>query len=110
MDDLVDRLQSTRVNLPAGSVDLDTAASPGVPASSTMSRDAFESIVGKCQEYIRAGDVFQVVPSQRMERHTEVDPFAIYRALRIVNPSPYMIYMQSPELVLVASSPEKPCW
>ena len=109
MDDLVDRLQSTRVNLPAGSVDLDTAAVPSVPCSATMDRDQFRSIVRKCQDYIRAGDVFQVVPSQRMERHTQVDPFAIYRALRIVNPSPYMIYMQSPELVLVASSPEILC-
>ena len=109
MDGLVDRLQSTRVNLPAGSVDLDTAASPSVPERTTMSREKFESIVEKCQSYIRAGDVFQVVPSQRLERHTDVDPFAIYRALRIVNPSPYMIYMQSPELVLVASSPEILC-
>lgn len=109
MDDLVDRLQSTRVNLPAGSVDLDTAAVPSVPCSATMDREQFRSIVRKCQDYIRAGDVFQVVPSQRMERHTQVDPFAIYRALRIVNPSPYMIYMQSPELVLVASSPEILC-
>ena len=74
-----------------------------------MTRAEFESIVERCQEYIRAGDVFQVVPSQRMERHTAVDPFAIYRALRIVNPSPYMIYMQSPEVVLVASSPEILC-
>ena len=109
MADLVDRLQSTRVNLPAGSVDLDTSASPGIPESSTMTRAEFKGIVEKCQDYIRAGDVFQVVPSQRMERHTDVDPFAINRALRIVNPSPYMIYMQSPELVLVASSPEILC-
>lgn len=109
MADLVDRLQSPSVRLPAGSVDLDPAANPAGGMTSSMSREAFEGVVEQCQAYIRAGDVFQVVPSQRFERETTVDPFAIYRSLRIVNPSPYMIYMQSPELVLAASSPEILC-
>jgi anthranilate synthase component 1 len=74
-----------------------------------MTREQFESAVESCREYIRAGDAFQVVPSQRFERTTASDPFAIYRALRIVNPSPYMIYMQTPESILVASSPEILC-
>ena len=109
MAQVIDRLQSPNVHLPAGSVDLDPSASPAGAMKSSMTQAEFESVVEKCQEYIRAGDVFQVVPSQRFERETNVDPFAIYRALRIVNPSPYMIYMQSPEVVLAASSPEILC-
>ena len=109
MDGMISRLQSPSVCLPAGSVDLDPGAVPEEAMKSSMSREHFEAMVETCKEYIRAGDVFQVVPSQRFERETGVDPFAIYRALRIVNPSPYMIYMQSPDLVLAASSPEILC-
>ncbi|MCH2133682.1 MAG: anthranilate synthase component I [Phycisphaerales bacterium] len=109
MDHLVERLQSASVRLPAGSVDLDPSARPTGEMQSTVTQSEFESIVETCKDYIRAGDIFQVVPSQRLERITDADPFAIYRALRIVNPSPYMIYMQSPEVVLVASSPEILC-
>ncbi len=53
-----------------------------------------------------AGDIFQLVLSQRFERRTFADPFEVYRALRIVNPSPYMIYLQAQGSILVASSPE----
>lgn len=57
----------------------------------------------------QAGDIFQVVLGQRFERRTFADPFEVYRALRVVNPSPYMIYMQARGSVLVASSPEILC-
>lgn len=57
----------------------------------------------------QAGDVFQVVLGQRFERRTFADPFEVYRALRVVNPSPYMIYMQARGSMLVASSPEILC-
>jgi len=60
-------------------------------------------------EYIRAGDIFQVVVGQRFERQSTVDPFDVYRALRAVNPSPYMVYMQCEGCILVASSPEILC-
>ncbi|MEE2906791.1 MAG: anthranilate synthase component I [Planctomycetota bacterium] len=109
MSQVIERLQSPTVRLPAGSVDLDPAASPAEAMKSSMTQAEFESVVQRCQEYIRAGDVFQVVPSQRFERETSVDPFAIYRALRMVNPGPYLIYMQGPEVVLAASSPEILC-
>ena len=56
-----------------------------------------------------AGDVFQLVLSQRFERRTFANPFEIYRALRVVNPSPYMVYMQSRGSVIVSSSPEILC-
>jgi anthranilate synthase component 1 len=66
-------------------------------------------MVDKALEYIRAGDIFQVVLGQRFERTSAIDPFDVYRALRAVNPSPYMVYMQAPGCILVASSPEILC-
>jgi anthranilate synthase component I len=58
------------------------------------------------REHIAAGDAFQIVLSQRVRRHTEASPFAIYRALRAINPSPYMFLLDSGEFQLVGSSPE----
>jgi anthranilate synthase component 1 len=62
--------------------------------------------VEKAVEYIRAGDIFQVVPSQRLTAELGVHPFALYRALRVVNPSPYLGYLDLGPVTLVASSPE----
>jgi anthranilate/para-aminobenzoate synthase component I len=59
-----------------------------------MEKEAFLAAVEETKEHIRAGDVFQLVLSQRFERNTFAEPFEIYRALRIVNPSPYMAYLQ----------------
>ena len=61
------------------------------------------------KEYIKAGDIFQVVLSQRLESKTTARPFDIYRALRVINPSPFMFYLTSPECILVGSSPEIMC-
>ena len=69
----------------------------------------FCKAVETCVEYIRAGDIFQVVPSQRLTVKTDVDPFEIYRSLRVVNPSPFMFFVRTPECVLVGCSPEIMC-
>lgn len=61
---------------------------------STMSSEAYKQAVMEAKEHILAGDIFQIVLSQRFERRTFADPFEVYRALRIVNPSPYMTYLQ----------------
>ena len=74
--------------------------------SSNFTPHAFEGIVEKAKEYITAGDIFQVVLSQRFERAVDVDPFEVYRALRIVNPSPYMYYLKLGDSQIVGSSPE----
>ena len=66
----------------------------------------FEQAVEKCVEYIRAGDIFQVVISQRLELEIQSHPFEIYRTLRVVNPSPFMFYLRTPRVTLVGSSPE----
>ena len=76
---------------------------------SNFTREAFCEAVTDCVEYIRAGDIFQVVPSQRLSVKTDVDPFEIYRSLRVVNPSPFMFYVRTPDCVLVGCSPEIMC-
>ncbi|MCO8124968.1 anthranilate synthase component I [Stieleria sp. TO1_6] len=76
---------------------------------SNFTRSAFCQAVLDCVEYIRAGDIFQVVPSQRLTVETDVDPLEIYRSLRVVNPSPFMFYLRTPDGVLVGCSPEIMC-
>jgi anthranilate synthase component 1 len=71
------------------------------------SQERYEECVRRCQELIRAGDAYQVVPSQRAERPTSASPLALYRALRRVNPSPYLFLLDLGELALVGSSPER---
>ncbi len=77
--------------------------------TSNITRDRFMEIVERCKEYIRAGDIFQVVPSQRLMVETSAAPFDIYRALRVVNPSPFMFILNTPDMTLVGSSPEILC-
>lgn len=74
--------------------------------SANMSRADFESMVRKAKEYILAGDVFQVVLSQRFTTPLRVPPFDVYRALRVINPSPYMYYLGIGDAVVLGSSPE----
>lgn len=73
---------------------------------SNFTREAFCDIVRKAKEYICAGDIFQVVLSQRFKRPVTAQPITLYRALRRINPSPYMLLMQFPDFSLVGSSPE----
>jgi anthranilate synthase component I len=80
---------------------------PYLSPQSNTSRDEFCDIVRRCQEHIRAGDVFQIVPSQRFQANYDGDPISLYRALRFVNPSPYMFYLRLEEnFSLIGSSPE----
>lgn len=75
--------------------------------ASNFTREGFEEAVRRAKEYIAAGDIFQVVLSQRLTRTTQADPFTIYRALRMVNPSPYMFFLELPgDLRLIGASPE----
>ena len=73
---------------------------------SNFPQDAYESIVRRAKEYIAAGDVYQVVLSQRFEAEVGVDAFTVYRALRHVNPSPYMFFIRMGDRSIVGSSPE----
>jgi anthranilate synthase component 1 len=73
---------------------------------STLGEQGYMDAVERAKEYIRAGDIFQVVPSHRFSAPQEGDPFDVYRTLRLVNPSPYMFFLKHPEITLVGSSPE----
>ena len=77
-----------------------------VKIRSNFTKEAFKKSVRKAKEYIRAGDIIQAVLSQRLETKITVDPFDIYRALRTINPSPYMYYLNCATLKLIGSSPE----
>lgn len=95
---------------------LDRPTPPGRPAdapargaaewTSTHTREEFEATVSRIIEYVRAGDAFQVVPSQRWTAELDVDPFSVYRGLRVVNPSPYMYYLDMVDWQVVGASPE----
>ena len=73
---------------------------------SNVTQEAYESIVKRAKEYIAAGDIYQVVLSQRFEAEVGVDAFTVYRALRHVNPSPYMFFIRMGDRSIVGSSPE----
>jgi anthranilate synthase component I len=84
-----------------GDTDTETAA-----ATSNRTKAEFEAMVETAKEYIRAGDIFQVVPSQRLSRPVKTAPFTIYRALRAINPSPYMFFLDLEDFQIVGASPE----
>ena len=76
------------------------------PFRSNLTREGFQKIVSKAKEYIKAGDIIQAVLCQRLETETATDPFEIYRALRFINPSPYMFYLELEDFRIIGSSPE----
>ncbi|KAJ1383610.1 Chorismate-utilizing enzyme, C-terminal [Sesbania bispinosa] len=107
LEKLVTKLQDTKPpRLAAGSVVLQTRHFGPPLKKSNMTCEAYKEAVLQAKEHIKAGDIFQIVLSQRFERRTFADPFEVYRALRVVNPSPYMTYLQARGCILVASSPE----
>ncbi|RME78496.1 MAG: anthranilate synthase component I [Chloroflexi bacterium] len=85
---------------------------PANGLESNFTQEEYKELVNKAKEYIAAGDIFQVVLSQRLSRRTSAHPFGIYRALRMHNPSPYMVFMRfpgglgQPPLHIIAASPE----
>jgi anthranilate synthase component 1 len=104
IEELVGRLEKPLERLPY-------RAAPGAeigraPVRSNMNRETYDEIVEKGKEYIVEGDIIQVVLSQRFQRRTTSHPFDIYRALRTVNPSPYMYYLDFGEFQVVGASPE----
>jgi anthranilate synthase component 1 len=74
--------------------------------TSNMAKEQFEDMVERAKEYIRAGDIIQVVLSQRFHTETNLSPLVLYRALRHINPSPYLFYLQLGEVIQIGSSPE----
>jgi len=101
IDSLVDRLRQ-----PVPSQSSPVISTPSSPVSSNLSQEEFESIVSKAKDYIYSGDIIQAVLSQRLAKPTSASPFAIYRALRSLNPSPYMYYLHLGDIHIVGASPE----
>ncbi len=103
----VDAIRDTRARL-AGPLPQVVAREPQDPPrfESNMPREQFEAMVARIIEYIRAGDGYQVVPSQRWSAPATVEPFSIYRGLRAVNPSPYMYFLDFEDFQIVGASPE----
>jgi len=107
VDELVERLQRGVADMQL--TDIDPRAASRTAHQSNFTRPQFEAAVEKAREYINAGDAFQIVLSQRFRTETRARPFDIYRALRVVNPSPFMFYLRAGGVTLVGASPEIMC-
>ncbi len=103
LDNVQQRLRRP-VRLPEEPVPVRDPAALQITSNRTQAE--FEEMVRRSIAYIQAGDVFQVVPSQRLSRHVNAAPFTIYRALRAINPSPYMFYLDMQDFHIVGASPE----
>jgi anthranilate synthase component 1 len=108
VDELVERLSSPSDRDAPALVprDIDPGGPVRLAPRSNFTREAYEQVVRHCQEYIKAGDAFQIVPSQRFQVETTARPFDIYRVLRVVNPSPFLFYLTFDDFRLIGSSPE----
>jgi anthranilate synthase component I len=104
VDRLVERLQQGVADLQL--TDIDPRGPVTIPHQSNFTKAGYKAAVEKCKEYINAGDIFQVVLSQRFKANTTARPFDIYRALRTVNPSPFMFFVKAGPTILVGASPE----
>jgi anthranilate synthase component 1 len=104
IDDLINRLQQPYRN--KKTVKSKFKETDNSPLTSNFTRADFESKVEKIKEYITAGEAIQVVLSQRLSQPTDLPPFEIYRALRTINPSPYMFYLDYGDFQIVGASPE----
>jgi anthranilate synthase component 1 len=104
IDGIVDKLKRPGKRPDRNSRGIFRKKGPALRSNFTKAR--YEEAVLKAKEYIRAGDIFQVVPSQRFESKISIDPFQIYRALRLINPSPYMYFLRCGDATVVGASPE----
>ena len=113
VDELVARLAAPGAALPPTDIDVQRRAGPPgeLPGRyrSNFAPGKYQDAVRKTKEYIHAGDAFQVVVSQRFRTETGAEPFAIYRALRVVNPSPFLFFLEADGVTLIGASPEILC-
>lgn len=108
LQNIIAKIHAPLIHDRAGGED---AAKPSVlsalaPPKANMTRDEYFNMVERGIDYIRAGDIFQFVPSQRFQVPFDLPPFELYRSLRRLNPSPFLFYIQYPHFALVGSSPE----
>ena len=105
-NEAADRIASLRERLAAPVPTGEAAQVEPAEFESNMERAGFEGVVERIIEYIRAGDAFQVVPSQRFTAEQRCEAFSIYRALRAINPSPYMYFIEFGDFQIAGASPE----
>ncbi len=103
IDRIIEKLRTPVMTL---SEDVSTEKEVAITFSSNFKKSDFLIAVERCKEYIRAGDIFQAVISQRFKAQTNAEPFNIYRVLRVINPSPYMFYLKMENMNLIGASPE----
>ncbi|MEC3860510.1 anthranilate synthase component I [Mesobacterium sp. TK19101] len=102
---VMDAVRDLERALPQAGRELGEAQEPGAPVSN-FSHEAYKQAVEKAKDYIRAGDIFQVVPAQRWTQDFPLPPFALYRSLRRTNPSPFMFYFNFGGFQVIGASPE----
>jgi anthranilate synthase component 1 len=95
-----------KLRTPLAATSTTMPASTSVGFSSNTTQQQYEAAVKKAKEYVRSGDIIQIVLSQRMTGDLTVDPFDIYRVLRTLNPSPYMFFLRCDDTVVTGASPE----
>ena len=106
IDAIVQKLSQTPR---AASGEIDPHSPLSLNYESNFTQNEFEQAILKGKEFIKAGDIFQYVPSQRLRVASKAEPFDVYRALRVINPSPFMFYLKTPACVLIGASPEILC-
>lgn len=109
-DEAISRIEAivARLRQPLPTLPTPTPPAEIPPLMANFTQAEYEERVLRAKEYIAAGDAFQIVPSQRFTRETDAHPFSIYRALRMLNPSPYMFFLRFPseDLHVIGASPE----
>jgi anthranilate synthase component 1 len=106
IDDMTALLQAPLPGRPASPERKDQGRKTPLPFRPDMAPETYRAMVRTAREYIAAGDIIQVVLSQRLQRESDTDPVDLYRALRHVNPSPYLFFLKIRDLYLIGSSPE----
>ena len=101
---VLDTISDLERPAPATPAPMVPASTPEITSNTTL--DEYLAIVERAKEYVRAGDIFQVVPSQRFKRPFALPSFALYRSLRRLNPSPFLYHLKFPGFAIVGSSPE----
>ena len=106
VDALVDKLAGTPDLSPG---EIETGGPLTLEYGANLDRAGYEAAVAAGVEYIKAGDIFQFVPSRRLRVKSAAKPLDVYRALRVINPSPFMVYLRTPACTLIGNSPEILC-
>lgn len=103
---VMDAVRDLERAMPMATRNLGDAAATASPPVSNFTHEGYKAAVEKARDYIRAGDIFQVVPAQRWTQDFAQDPFALYRSLRRTNPSPFMFYFNFGGFQVIGASPE----